>query len=166
MIGHRGLVVAGWAWQLRRQGDNVKRCAMGLAKRITSRVAQGIAAGTVLLASSVLFMPAYAEPVATGPLSITGSLVVRGPLTVDGALTVAGDIHASGPITAASIAQMPSGDPAVQRREGGNTFYGPLTVHGPLIVYGDLDTQGPINVGGAVSAVGAVHAAGPISERH
>jgi hypothetical protein len=78
---------------------------------------------------------------------------------------VAGDVYARGPIAAASVEQIPSGDHAVQRRSGENTFYGPLTVHGLLIVHGDLEAHGPINVGGPVSVVGRVRADGPITER-
>ena len=132
---------------------------------ITSRLTQGSAAGAVLLVFSIVFAPAYAEPVATGPLSTTGSLVVRGPLTVDGSLMVAGDIHAVGPIKAARIERIAPEDPAIDRRAGENTFYGPLTVHGPLVVHGDLEARGPINVGGSAGAVGRVDAQGPIRER-
>ncbi|RQH06913.1 hypothetical protein D1Y85_09475 [Paraburkholderia dinghuensis] len=136
-----------------------------LGNTMTSKLMRGSAAGLVLLAFSTLFASAYAEPVGTGPLSITGSLDVRGPLTVDGSLTVAGDVDAHGPITAASIERIYAGDPAASRHWGENTFYGPLTVHGPLIVHGDLVVHGPINVGGAAVAVGRVNAEGPITER-
>ncbi|MGU7779337.1 hypothetical protein [Burkholderia sp. PU8-34] len=139
-----------------------------IARRGTSmpsRLARGTVAGTVLLASSILFASAYAEPVVTGPLSIDGALVVVGPVTVDGSLTVAGDIYARGPITAAWIERIPPDDPAVRRHRGLNTFHGPLTVHGPLIVHGDLEAHGPITVGGPVGAVGRVDAEGPITER-
>ncbi|TAL95030.1 MAG: hypothetical protein EPN73_14805 [Paraburkholderia sp.] len=132
---------------------------------ITPRLTGGTAAGAVLLASSVFFPSAYAQPVTTGPLSITGSAVVRGPLTVDGSLTVAGDIYARGPVTAAWIERIPPNDPAVRRRRGENTFDGPLTVHGPLIVHGDLEVDGPITVGGPAGAVGRVDAEGPVTER-
>ncbi|WP_434664829.1 hypothetical protein P5W99_30715 [Paraburkholderia sp. A3BS-1L] len=134
----------------------------GTASRLTRRAA----ACAMLLASSIgIASVAHAEPVATGPLSITGSLVVRGPLTVDGPLAVAGDIHAKGPIKAARIERIAPDDPAVDRRQGANTFYGPLTVHGPLIVHGDLEARGPIDVGGPSGAVGRVDADGPITER-
>ncbi|MFD1554830.1 hypothetical protein ACFSHT_04190 [Paraburkholderia silviterrae] len=143
----------------------MKRFIGRLGMSITSRLTRCTAAGAVLLASSVFFPSADAQPVTTGPLSITGSAVVRGPLTVDGSLTVAGDIYARGPITAAWIERIPPNDPAVRRRRGENTFDGPLTVHGPLIVHGDLEVDGPITVGGPAGAVGRVDAEGPITER-
>ncbi|WP_236654988.1 hypothetical protein [Burkholderia pyrrocinia] len=143
----------------------MKRFSARLGKGTASRRARGIEVAAVLLASSVCFMSAHAEPVDTGPLSINGALVVLGPLTVDGPLTVAGDIHARGPIVAARIERIPSDDPALRRREGKNMFYGPLTVHGALVVHGDLDARGPITVGGPAGAVGRVDADGPITER-
>lgn len=143
----------------------MKRFIAMLGISFPRRVTRGTAAGAVLLVSSVFFPSAYAQPVTTGPLSITGSAVVRGPLTVDGSLTVAGDIYARGPITAAWIERIPANDPAVRRRRGESTFNGPLTVHGPLIVNGDLEVDGPITVGGPAGAVGRVDAEGPITER-
>lgn len=134
-------------------------------RRIAPGSRRGAVAGAILLVCSVLLTPVHAEPVGTGPLSITGSLVVLGPLTVDGSLTVAGDIDAHGPIVAARMERISADDPAVRRRQGENKFYGPLTVHGPLIVYGDLDVRGPITVGGSAGAVGRVQAEGPITER-
>ncbi|WP_296651416.1 hypothetical protein [Paraburkholderia sp.] len=143
----------------------MKRFIARLGTSITPALMRGTAAGAVLLASSVFFASAFAQPVTTGPLSITGSAVVRGPLTVDGSLTVAGDIYARGPITADWIERIPFNDPAVRRRRGENLFDGPLTVHGPLIVHGDLEVDGPITVGGPAGAVGRVNAEGPITER-
>lgn len=143
----------------------MKRFISRLGKSMTPRLARGTVAGAVLLVSSSFFASAYAQPVVTGPLSISGSLVVLGPVTVDGSLTVAGDIYARGPITAEWIERIPPGDPAVRRRWGERTFRGPLTVHGPLIVHGDLEAHGPITVGGPAGAVGRVDAEGPITER-
>ncbi|TAM02687.1 MAG: hypothetical protein EPN70_16265 [Paraburkholderia sp.] len=143
----------------------MKRFIARLGMSITPTLTRRTAAGMVLLVSSVLFPSAYAQPVTTGPLSITGSAVVRGPLTVDGSLTVAGDIYARGPITADWIERIPPNDPAVRRRWGENLFDGPLTVHGPLIVHGDLEVDGPITVGGPAGAVGRVNAEGPVTER-
>ncbi|HKT95164.1 MAG TPA: hypothetical protein VJS30_01340 [Paraburkholderia sp.] len=143
----------------------MKRFIARFEMSMTSKLTRGSAAGAVLLVSSIIFAPAYAEPVATGPLSTTGSLVVRGPLTVDGSLMVAGNIHAVGPIKAARIERISPEGPTIDRRAGENTFYGPLTVHGPLVVHGDLEARGPIDVGGPAGALGRVDAAGPITER-
>ncbi|KWF16365.1 hypothetical protein [Burkholderia pseudomultivorans] len=143
----------------------MKRFNPTLVTSMTSRLTEGVMAGAVLLACSILHTSAYAEPVVTGPLSIDGSLVVLGPVTVDGSLTVAGDIHARGLITAARIDRISPDDPAIRRRQGDNKFHGPLTVHGPLIVHGDLEAQGPVTVGGPAAAVGALDAEGPITER-
>lgn len=142
----------------------MKRFIARLGMRIAPRQSRGTA-GAVLLASSVFFASAYAQPVTTGPLTISGSAVVHGPLTVDGSLTVAGDIYARGPITAAWIERISPNDPAARMHRGENTFNGPLTVHGPLIVHGDLEVDGPITVGGPAGAVGSVDADGPITER-
>ncbi|KVM92038.1 hypothetical protein [Burkholderia diffusa] len=132
---------------------------------MASRLAGSAFAASVLLASSVFFTSGHAEPVVMGPLSVDGSLVVLGPVTVDGSLTVAGDVFARGPITAASIERIPPDGHAIRRRQGENTFHGPLTVHGALTVHGDLEAHGPITVGGPVSTVGKVGAEGPITER-
>ncbi|KWI50640.1 hypothetical protein WT72_26225 [Burkholderia pseudomultivorans] len=143
----------------------MKRFNPTLVTSTTSRLAEGAIAAAVLLACSIPYTSAYAEPVVTGPLSIDGSLVVLGPVTVDGSLTVAGEIRAHGPVTAARVERISPDDHAIRRRQGDNKFHGPLTVHGPLIVHGDLEAQGPITVGGPAAAVGAVDAEGPITER-
>ncbi|MGF6753502.1 hypothetical protein [Paraburkholderia sp. GAS42] len=122
-------------------------------------------AGLSLLAAVIWLNPGHAQPVETGPLSISGSLVVQGPVTVDGPLTVAGDIFVHGPLTAEWLEQLLPNDPAVRRHWGGRTFHGPLTVHGPLIVHGDLEVRGPLTVEGPAGAVGNIDAEGPIVER-
>ncbi|WP_257127464.1 hypothetical protein [Burkholderia sp. MSMB1078WGS] len=143
----------------------MKRFNLAPGKSMASRRAGSAMARAVLLASSVFFTSGHAEPVVTGPLSVDGSLVVLGPVTVDGSLTVAGDISVRGPITAATIERIPPDGHAIRRRQGENTFHGPLTVHGSLTVHGDLEAHGPISVGGAIGAVGTVDAEGPITER-
>jgi hypothetical protein len=113
--------------------------------------------------SIAMCVPAGAEPVTTGPLSIIGSAVVRGPVTVEGPLTVGGNLDVHGPLTAQRVAQLQPDD--ADRRAGANNFYGPLTVRGPLVVHGDLEVRGPLTVQGPAGAVGRIDVDGPITER-
>jgi hypothetical protein len=141
----------------------------GIVTHSIARIARRAIAGPRLCAAAcgfisiVLCWPAGAEPVTTGPLSITGSAIVRGPVTVEGPLTVGGNLAVRGPLTATRVVQLQPDD--AERRAGNNNFYGPLTVRGPLVVHGDLEVRGPLTVKGPAGAVGRIDVDGPITER-
>ena len=88
----------------------MKRSMTRLGQGVASRLAQGMAAGAVMLAAAAFLASAYAQPVVTGPLSINGRSSSRAGdrrWLADGG----GDIYARGPITAAWIERILAANP-------------------------------------------------------